>query len=364
MSRRDDMEFMDIDGPEFIADVNNQIADIRASYSSVLSQETNIKASAILEYTNAQDEPQNVLGAFQEICVLDTNFLLSKLGFLDTVLDLASENPGSLLVLLPWVVIRELDGLKQGNPDISAGARKAMRFIELRLRDKIISLRGQKMNEVWSKDMLKNQNVKGDDRILDCCMYFQQVTHKRVTLLSNDRNLCIKVMVHDVDSISAESVPKMEALLNRIAKNSTSHSTDNPLSRYAATSWNHQAPQLQQQIQQPTLGEDYTMEIDDVYPPAATSRPPQQPHHNTTEEDYDMMVDDDLVAFNNTQPTTRPLKLGGTQDSKWAKATTPRHSYRDTALSTPAYLDDDPTLTAPTRPYRPQHTSIYNYNRN
>lgn len=106
------------------------------------------------------------------------------------------------------------------------------------------------------------------------------------------------------------------------------------------------------------------MEIDDVYPPAATSRPPQQPHHNTTEEDYDMMVDDDLVAFNNTQPTTRPLKLGGTQDSKWAKATTPRHSYRDTALSTPAYLDDDPTLTAPTRPYRPQHTSIYNYNRN
>lgn len=53
------MEFMDIDGPEFIADVNNQIADIRATYSSVLSQETDIKASAILEYTNAHDEPQN-----------------------------------------------------------------------------------------------------------------------------------------------------------------------------------------------------------------------------------------------------------------------------------------------------------------
>lgn len=60
MSRHEDMEFMDIDGPEFIADVNNQIADIRASYSSsVLSQETDVKASAILEYTNAQDEPQN-----------------------------------------------------------------------------------------------------------------------------------------------------------------------------------------------------------------------------------------------------------------------------------------------------------------
>ncbi|GAN10452.1 hypothetical protein MAM1_0356d09993 [Mucor ambiguus] len=369
MSRHEDMEFMDIDGPEFIADVNSQIADIRASYSSVLSQETDIKASAILKYTNAHDEPQNVLGTFKEICVLDTNFLLSKLGFLDTVLDLASENPGSLLVLLPWVVIRELDGLKQGNPDISAGARKAMRFIELRLRDKIISLRGQKMNEVCNKDMLKNQDVKGDDRILDCCMYFQQVTHKRVTLLSNDRNLCIKVMVHDVDSISAESVSKMEALLNRIAKKSASHLTDKPLSRYAANSWNHhQAPQLQQhqqqQIQQPTLGEDYIMEVDEFYPPAPTSRLLQQLHHNTMEEDYDMMIDDDLVDISNVQQATTPLKLGGTHESKWAKAITPRHSSRDTASSTPAYLDDDPTLTAPRRPYRPQHTSIYNYDRN
>jgi hypothetical protein len=30
-----------------------------------------------------------------------------------------------------------------------------MRFIEMRLRDKIISLRGQKMNEVWDKSMLQ-----------------------------------------------------------------------------------------------------------------------------------------------------------------------------------------------------------------
>lgn len=228
------------------------------------------------------------------------------------------------------------------------------------------------MNEVWSKDMLKNKDVKGDDRILDCCMYFQQITHKRVTLLSNDRNLCIKVMVHDVDSISAESVPKMEALLNRIAKKPTSYPIDKPLSRYAVDSWNHhRAPQPQQQqqqhlqqIQQPTLGEDYVMEIDDFYPPAATSRLSQQPHHNTMEEDYDMMIDDDLGGFNNAQSVKKPFKLGGTLDSKWAKATTPRQSYKDTALSAPAYLDDDPTLTAPRRPYRPQHTSIYSYERN
>lgn len=96
-------------------------------------------------------------------------------------------------------------------------ARRAMRFIEERLREKSIALRGQKMNEILDTNMSKNTSIKGDDRILDCCMYFQQITGKRVSLLSNDRNLCIKVMVHDVESISAESTPKMESLLNRIA---------------------------------------------------------------------------------------------------------------------------------------------------
>lgn len=33
MSHIDEMEFMDIDGPEFLSDVNNQIADIRANYT-------------------------------------------------------------------------------------------------------------------------------------------------------------------------------------------------------------------------------------------------------------------------------------------------------------------------------------------
>lgn len=49
---------------------------------------------------------------YNEICVLDTNFLISKLGYLDTVLSLAEQHVGSLLIVLPWVVIRELDGLK------------------------------------------------------------------------------------------------------------------------------------------------------------------------------------------------------------------------------------------------------------
>jgi hypothetical protein len=65
MSRQDDMEFMDIDGPEFIADVNHQIADIRASYSG-LNQEHDIKASAILDYTK-NDEQHNGIYTYMYI---------------------------------------------------------------------------------------------------------------------------------------------------------------------------------------------------------------------------------------------------------------------------------------------------------
>jgi DNA polymerase III epsilon subunit-like protein len=91
-------------------------------------------------------------------------------------------------------------------------ARKAMKFLEVHLRNKKYAIRGQRSDELFDK---KNRSG-GDDSILDCCLYFQQLTAKRLTLLSNDRNLCIKVMVHGVDSLSAESKSGLEALLNRV----------------------------------------------------------------------------------------------------------------------------------------------------
>ncbi|KAG2195057.1 hypothetical protein INT47_003923, partial [Mucor saturninus] len=298
------MEYMDIDGPEFLSSVNQEIASIRANRTNDTAYQHQLSEST-------QTEPYAV---YNEICVLDTNFLISKLGYLDTVLSIAEQHPGSLLVILPWVVIRELDGLKSSRhggaeeDEICGRARRAMRFIEHKLRDKCPSLRGQKMKEILDPHMAKT-NQKGDDRILDCCMYFHHHTKAKVTLLSNDRNLCIKVMVHDIDSISAESVPKMEALLNRIVSTKVT--------------------------------EDYVMEIDDFYPPI------QQP-----EEDYDMMLDDDHHDI---------LFLeggGGSEQSRWAKEPTARKSSFKKLPDPPAYLDNDPTLVAPKKP--PQNTTYSN----
>ncbi|KAI9485346.1 MAG: PIN domain-containing protein [Benjaminiella poitrasii] len=224
----EDMEFMDIDGPEFIYDVNNEIKNIR-------DQLHNDHHNYDVFYGSPMIQQQLVPEYYAEIAVLDTNFLLSKLGFLDALIDLANKNPYSLLVILPWVVIRELDGLKSGRADVAVSSRNAMRFIELRLREKQMSLRGQKKNEVSDKALLKNDRAKGDDLILDCCMYFQQSTQdkagllsndrapSKITLLSNDRNLCIKAMVHDIQTISAGSILEMEGLLNRITSTKSSN---------------------------------------------------------------------------------------------------------------------------------------------
>ncbi|RCI06512.1 hypothetical protein CU098_011399 [Rhizopus stolonifer] len=300
---QEDMEFMDIDGPEFLNDVNNQIANIRATSRYDQIDNTN---TAMFEQFDQQTP------SFAEIAVLDTNFLLSKLGFLDALLDIANKYPGSLLVLLPWVVIRELDGLKgsRNDTDVCASARKAMRFLELRLRDKMAG------------------NAKGDDRILDCCMYFQQATQRKVTLLSNDRNL---LMVHDIDSISAESTHKMEALLNRIAgKRDTTLA-----SKYSHTIQHHKPHYYPPEIPANTM-EDHGMDIDDVcHEPTMNSY--------TQIDHYSMMIDDEFTHMSDSF---------GTQYSKWAKAQHTRHRHNQ---EPPAYLDNDPTLIAPKRPYRPEH---------
>lgn len=45
-----EMEFMDVDGPEFLLDVNNQIADFRAISHS--QDDTTVAASDLFNYTN------------------------------------------------------------------------------------------------------------------------------------------------------------------------------------------------------------------------------------------------------------------------------------------------------------------------
>ncbi|CAO3652437.1 unnamed protein product [Cunninghamella echinulata] len=187
---------MDIDGPEFLLEVNQAI-------SAIQSQST-------INNDNLQNEEQSYWSTTHT----------QRFYKLITIAELQND----CLLIVPWVVIQELDGLKRSHSKQSTKgkqervdelARKAMRFLEGLLVKQSPALRGQKTNEIYDNDNIKT--YVGDDRILDCCLYFRYRLEKPVKLLSNDRNLCIKAMVHCIEAISSESKLKLKELLELVS---------------------------------------------------------------------------------------------------------------------------------------------------
>ncbi|EPX72060.1 RNA endoribonuclease [Schizosaccharomyces octosporus yFS286] len=133
----------------------------------------------------------------QGLFVVDTNFLLSHLVLCQNLLEVLSKQFPQVVILLPWVVLQELDGLKS-DTKAACGylARQAHEFLLQCFRASLPNLRGQKLHERCSV------NESGDNAILDCCLYFQNEKLIPVNLLSDDKNLCIKAAVHHVSSQS------------------------------------------------------------------------------------------------------------------------------------------------------------------
>lgn len=139
--------------------------------------------------------------------VVDTNFIISHLNILNDLKDLAEEY--GLRIIIPITVVRELDGLKSSNKQVSdsenriAGktvghlARWANDWIYTALANNTTVIKGQKLNQRLDKSTYQ------DDAILDCCLYFQQYNlNVLVILLSNDKNLCNKALTDDIKTVS------------------------------------------------------------------------------------------------------------------------------------------------------------------
>ncbi|KAG0222176.1 RNA endoribonuclease [Actinomortierella wolfii] len=158
------------------------------------------------------------------VVVLDTNVLISHLNFISDLIC----NYGSIrgrrwiwkeknvriprvTFILPWVVVQELDSLKStrrsgGEVDLKYKAQRAIHFIhnELAKDEQSRGLWGQKLGE--NVDI---KTTKNDDAILECCRYyktlFPDIHQTRISLISNDRNLGIKAMIHEIGHISFQN---------------------------------------------------------------------------------------------------------------------------------------------------------------
>ncbi|KAJ2804210.1 hypothetical protein H4R20_002596 [Coemansia guatemalensis] len=136
----------------------------------------------------------DVLDGARMVAVVDTNYFIDHLPLLRSLSELGLEL--GLVLVVPWVVIQELDGLKSSSRvtntsgsqtvAIASLARSATRFLDDELGQSGSALRCQKKSEYLVDE------IEGDDKILDCCLYFLNKKGLPVAILTKDRNLTVK----------------------------------------------------------------------------------------------------------------------------------------------------------------------------
>ncbi|CAG8760692.1 1583_t:CDS:2, partial [Cetraspora pellucida] len=152
----DDRVYMDIDDEWTLQDITLQIAQFRKDIALETQYESSVTALSPFASQKFTNSPHS------SVVVVDTNFLISHLAFLK-MLVLEHAKKCNLLVIIPWIVLEELDGLKGrsnnsyanssklNQPDVANLAQRAISFLHNCLAEKHYGIRGQKIHEKIEK---------------------------------------------------------------------------------------------------------------------------------------------------------------------------------------------------------------------
>ncbi|XP_050994848.1 transcriptional protein SWT1 isoform X2 [Labeo rohita] len=145
------------------------------------------------------------------LIVLDTNVLLSHLEFVKKIRSHGLGALGFPTLLIPWVVLQELDYLKSGklSSKVEDKARPAVHYIYTCLKNQEPRLVGQSMQQasqaVGGPSVVNNN----DDRVLECCLQYQALyTEGTLVLCTDDKNLCSKALLSGVNALSKVDLVK------------------------------------------------------------------------------------------------------------------------------------------------------------
>uniref|UniRef100_A0A0B7BAT6 WW domain-containing protein n=1 Tax=Arion vulgaris TaxID=1028688 RepID=A0A0B7BAT6_9EUPU len=209
-----DIEDMEVDEERLV--ILSNLQDARVQASSVPDEPRGFLTEAVIQTKlsnpSATSDSVYVTSKRQVILVVDTNILISCLNFLRDVLSYSIQGYEGIVLVLPWVVMQELDFLKNGKGSInnlsvttSQRAAKAVRFIHSHLMDKNPQLIGQ--TPVEAREESKLPVECNDDRVLQCCLQFE---HKhagsQVVLLTKDMNLINKAMIMGLKAANNETL--------------------------------------------------------------------------------------------------------------------------------------------------------------
>ncbi|BGP44634.1 hypothetical protein JCM10450v2_000448 [Rhodotorula kratochvilovae] len=168
------------------------------------------------------------------VIVVDTNVLISHLALLRDFTDLASSPtlPPSHrpLLLIPHIVVAELDGLKsstraadvsrgpsnpRGQSSIASLARAATNWLLQALSAPAEAgavRRGETLFGAEGAPLGENN----DSLVLDAALYHAQQGHARVVLLTGDRNLQLRATIEQVEALGVEDGMDASRLLERL----------------------------------------------------------------------------------------------------------------------------------------------------
>ncbi|KAG2141799.1 PIN domain-containing protein [Suillus bovinus] len=154
-------------------------------------------------------EMQAPLSEELTVVVLDTNILLDYLDVIQAFVTEFEEQGLPVLIIIPGVVIYELDGQKN-RERLSWFARRASSWLLKKVKERR-SVKGQALNETckasgnWKKRDLDAIQEFGSERsndslIIDCCKYF--LRQRRTFLCSKDKLLIVEAESESILTIS------------------------------------------------------------------------------------------------------------------------------------------------------------------
>ncbi|XP_037042658.1 transcriptional protein swt1-like [Bradysia coprophila] len=145
--------------------------------------------------------------------VIDTNIFLTQMTFLENLLNKINDVPGKPMLVIPYVVLQELDELKmRTKKHISVQAMHAIAFISQQLKMKPDHICGQSAmdNGIQFIDVFN-----ANDSIINCCLQLKQ-NCEHVVLLTNDLSLSNKAICSHIEVYTKS---ELEGILSSFRKN-------------------------------------------------------------------------------------------------------------------------------------------------
>ncbi|KAG9039573.1 hypothetical protein FRB95_009153 [Tulasnella sp. JGI-2019a] len=152
--------------------------------------------------------------------ILDTNVLVSYIHLIrELVNQQLQQNNYEVLLVIPGIVIQELDGLRARKGGVSNAARRTNDWLLPRV-NRTPCLRGQKTSESPRGNWMYNRDgLHNDDLVLECAEYYMKLyglSQDRVKVITCDKNLQLKANIEGYATVSPGPVWDVQELLRHL----------------------------------------------------------------------------------------------------------------------------------------------------